>query len=462
MDARLVPFADLLGVVIDNRGRTCPVADSGIPLIATNCLRSDFLYPSYDNVRYVSQETCDNWFRGHPRPGDLIFVTKGTPGRVCMAPDPGDFCIAQDMVAVRADQSKIYPKYLFALLRSAAVQNKIEQMHVGTLIPHFKKGDFDKLLLPVPDPKAQQVIGDLYFDFSAKIELNRRMNETLEAMASAIFKSWFVDFDPVRAKSEGRQPFSTDVETAALFPNCFENSELGKIPKGWKVSTLGSICEVIDCLHSRKPDRQESGKPLLQLWNIRDNGLIDMNDTYWITPSDYEAWISRMEATAGDCVITNVVRVGAVAQIPNGLKAALGRNMTGIRCRESFPFPTFLIECLLSDAMREEISVKTDSGTILDSLNVRNIPRLRLIEPTLKVSSLFETTRRPLRERMERNHAESETLADVRDPLLPKLISGEIRIKDVEKMVGRRKGLTWPNLSPNPLSRKLHWSSFPP
>jgi type I restriction enzyme, S subunit len=150
MSFKYIPFTHLLSNIVDNRGKTCPTSLTGIPLIATNCIHNNNLYPTYEKVRYVSQETYKIWFRGHPKPGDLIFVTKGTPGRVCVAPNPVDFCIAQDMLAIRADDTKIYPRFLFAALRSIMVQREIENMHVGTLIPHFKKGDFDKLHIPVP------------------------------------------------------------------------------------------------------------------------------------------------------------------------------------------------------------------------------------------------------------------------------------------------------------------------
>ena len=98
-----IPFSELLCEVIDNRGKTCPTADAGIPLIATNCIRNELLYPTYEKARFVSHDTYLTWFRGHPKPGDILFVNKATPGRVCLVPDPVDFCIAQDMVAVRAN-----------------------------------------------------------------------------------------------------------------------------------------------------------------------------------------------------------------------------------------------------------------------------------------------------------------------------------------------------------------------
>ena len=139
-----------------------------------------------------------------------------------------------------------------------------------------------------------------------------------------------------------------------------------------------------------------------------------------------------MEATKGDCVITNVGRVGAVAQIPDGMKAALGRNMTGIRCKKAYPYPAFLIECLLSDATRQEIMRKMDSGTILNALNVRNIPQLRFVQPDDELKVRFENAARPLRKKMEENLRESRILATMRDTLLPRLISGELRLSGVK------------------------------
>jgi type I restriction enzyme S subunit len=290
----------------------------------------------------------------------------------------------------------------------------------------------DVVLPPEPEQRAiARILGTL----DDKIELNRRMNETLETIARALFKSWFVDFDPVRAKADGRDPGLPQC-IADLFPDSFESSELGEIPKGWSVVSLGEVCDVIDCLHSKKPERRDSGKPLLGLSNIKGNGLIDMADTYFIDEAAYAQWISRMEASEGDCVITNVGRVGAVAQMPRGFTAALGRNMTGIRCKGTFPFPTFIIENLLSDAMRDEMSLKTDSGTILDALNVRNIPRLRFVKASPDVLQQFEQLIRPLRARMEEGLAQSRTLAALRDTLLPKLISGAIRVKDTNRIIG--------------------------
>ena len=125
MELEEYTFKELLGRIVDNRGKTCPTAETGTALIATNCIKDDQLYPVFENVRWVDSQTMQTWFRGHPEPGDILFVLKGSPGRCCLVPDPINFCIAQDMLAIRADESKVSQRFLFALLRSSIVQNAI-------------------------------------------------------------------------------------------------------------------------------------------------------------------------------------------------------------------------------------------------------------------------------------------------------------------------------------------------
>jgi len=248
-----------------------------------------------------------------------------------------------------------------------------------------------------------------------------------EAIARALFKSWFVDFDPVRAKSEGRDP-GLPPHLADLFPDSLEDSERDEIPNGWRLRTIGAIADVVDCSHAKKPERRDNGRPLLQLVNIRLDGVLDMSDQFLIDDADYQAWTARIEASPGDCVITNVGRVGAVAQIPAGVNAALGRNMTALRCRAGWPYPTFLVEALRSESMGEEIALKTDTGTILDALNVRSIPSLRVVIPTESVLEGFEVVARPLRAMMEASEQQRRNLQSLRDQLLRRLLSGELLV----------------------------------
>ncbi len=395
-----VPFMSLLSNIVDNRGKTCPVSEHGMPLIATNCVKNNVLYPVFEKVRYVSEATYQEWFRGHPEPGDLIFVTKGSPGNVCMAPDPVNFCIAQDMVAIRADESKIYPKYLFAVLRSREVQANIENMHVGTLIPHFKKGDFDKLFLPVPDSEVQEYVGDCHFDLCAKFELNQRMNETLEAMAKALFKSWFVDFDPVRAKAEGRKPEGMDAATAVLFPATFNDDGL---PEGWSLQKVSDVLELSYGKALKKEERVAGNVPV-----YGSGGVTGFHNEALV---EGPGIIVGRKGTVGSLYWEqrNFYPIDTVFYVvPNK--------------DYSLEYTYYLLQTLGLETMNTDAAVP--------GLNRNNAYRLDVVKTSPEIIAAFTKIVSVWRNLIDTNVSETWTLANLRDALLPKLISGELRIDE--------------------------------
>ncbi len=416
-----IPFSDLLSDVIDNRGKTCPTADAGIPLIATNCIRNELLYPAYEKVRFVSQHTYLTWFRGHPKPDDIIFVNKATPGRVCLVPNPVDFCIAQDMVAVRADPKKVTPKYLFAALRSPVVQERIAQMHVGTLIPHFKRGDFDKLLIPVPSRGDQDFIGAVYFNLSAKIELNRCMNETLEAMARALFKSWFVDFDPVAAKVEGRDT-GLPAEIADLFPDSFEESELGPVPAGWKVDSVYAAAEVIYGAPFASAKFRTDGIGRL-LVRIRD--LANENPGIFTDEEHPKGYLVK----PGDIIVGMDGEFRA--HVWGGVEGWLNQRVCVFK-----PRPGYARSFVLHSIIRPLAEVEaTETATTVIHLGKNDIDRFKIVMPDAAVLSTFNDLSESLLQGIVVNKRESRMLAALRDALLPKLISGEIRVGKASQSV---------------------------
>lgn len=213
-------------------------------------------------------------------------------------------------------------------------------------------------------------------------------------------------------------------------------SELGLLPEGWVIKRLDEIAEVIDCLHGIKPievtnDNEKFGI-LLHVWNIGDEGKLDLSKKFFITEEIYRLWTNRIEVKEGDCVITNVGRIGAVAQIPYDLTAAIGRNMTAIRCHEAIITPTYLIEYLRSPYFEREKNQKQDSGTIMGSLNVKGIIRLNIPIPSFNLMKEFEMRVRLLRYRIEIFQKQNDNLRRTRDLLLPKLISGEIDMSELD------------------------------
>ena len=396
---------------------------SGVALI-----RSQNVYNEgfrIEGLAFISDEEADRLDHVAVRPDDVLLnITGDSVARSCtVSPDVLPARVNQHVAIVRADPSRLSPSFLRYFMVAPTTQHLLLSLAgSGGTRNALTKAMIERLDIPDVDLDTQRSIGGTLKVLDDKIELNRRMNRTLEETARAIFKSWFVDFNPVRGTA------AVPDEVRRLFPDRLVDSPIGPIPEGWTTGTLADIVDVIDCLHSKKPQRRETGLPLLQLWNIRDDGLLDMSDSYLIDEADYREWTRRMEAGPGDCVVTNVGRSGAVAQIPSGAAAALGRNMTGLRCKPSFPYPTLLIEMMLSHQMQGEIERNLDAGTVMASLNVRSIPSLPVTMPGNGVLAAFEAAVRPLRAKMEQGLQENRVLAELRDTLLPKLISGRVRL----------------------------------
>jgi type I restriction enzyme, S subunit len=419
--------------IVDNRGKTAPTAEKGIALIATNCVSNEHLYPLYEKLRFVSQETYDHWFRAHPKPGDILLTNKGSQnGAICLVPDPVDFVIAQDMVAIRADEGVIDPLFLFAVLRSPGVQTQIKNLDVSGVIPHFKKGDFDKLLLPCPDRYTQEKIGRIYFELSAKIELNRRTNETLEAMARALYKSWFVNFDPVSAKAEGRDA-DLSKSLADLFPDSFEDSELGAIPKGWQIKSVGDLADVAG---GTTPSTNEPA-----YW--------DGGTHAWATPKDLSGLsVPVLLDTERRITDAGLSQIGS-GLLPNGTVLLSSRAPIGylavaeisVAINQGFiamvprPGTSNLFLLFWASVAHEEIVSRANGSTFLE-ISKANFRPILVVTPSAEVMYRFEHLARPLYKRMVECLRESRTLATLRDTLLPKLISGQLRVSHAELAAG--------------------------
>ena len=387
MQPREMPFSELLSAVIDNRGRTCPIATGGVKLIATNCISNEMLYPRYEKVRYVSQETYDNWFRGHPRPGDLIFVCKGSPGRVAIAPNPVDFCIAQDMVAVRADRSKIHPLYLFAALRSSVVQKRIQSLQVGTMIPHFKKGDFGKLNIPVPDRESQAGIGSFYYAMSSKIAVNERIAARADELSAELFQQAVL-----KSPDQFTEQALSDV---ADFINgrAFTKGATGT---GRMVVRIAEI---------------NSGPGSSTVYND-----IDVPEEHLVRPGDV------LFAWSGSLTVSRWFRPEAII------------NQHIFKCVPRNGLPQWLVSQLVYRKIDEFRAIAADKATTMGHIQRKDLDEPVLV-PTPEAFSSFGARMSSLWTRALLAEQESLTLATLRDTILPRLMSGRLRVRDAEKIV---------------------------
>lgn len=319
---------------------------------------------------------------------NLIIVARGVGGTGDVKISPKKCFVTNLSIIVDLNSDEIDKKFLYYYFVKG-----LKQLDSGSAQSQITISDLSNLKVVLPSFDKQKSIVKILGDLDRKIELNQKINETLEQIGQAMFKKYFIEFS--------------------------QGSEM----------TMGDVAAIIDCLHSKKPEltKENTGFIFLQLNNILDNGLLDLSTKYYISKDDYIRWTSRIEVKENDFVITNVGRSGAVAKIPQGVTAAMGRNMTAIRLRDDFNFPGFLSFALNSSWMKEQIESKLDHGTILSALNVKSIPTLKL--PGSKdVVHKYEQDFLTLRKRIEVNHLESSICASLRDSLLPRLMNGQITL----------------------------------
>jgi len=339
----------------------------------------------------------------------------------------GYLAIAKNEVTTNQGFHSIIPKenttalFLYYLLKRNVEYLKSNSS--GTTFGELSGSRLKTLKFSFPPLIEQQTIAKILSGFDSKIELNQRVNRTLEAIGAAVFRRWFVDFE---FPNEEGKPYKSSGGKMVY-------SELGKIPKGWEITDISKVTNVIDCLHSKKPERVKEGKILLQVFNIEENGELTLSDLYYVSDVDYDFWIQKIEVKKGDLIISKTGRVGAIAQIPEGLKFGIGRNLVAIRPTKITP--TFTLEYLLSKYGKREIQRMTMSGTILRSLHVKYIKKFQILVPPSHVINLYEKIARPFRAQIENNLKENIILTSLGKTMLPKLMSGKIRVPILEDKV---------------------------
>ena len=296
--------------------------------------------------------------------------------------------------------------------------------------------------MPLPPLWQQQAIAHILGTLDDKIELNRRMNETLEAMARAIFKSWFVDFDPVRAKADGRQPAGMDAATAALFPDSFEDSPLGKIPKGWKVRTLEGVLAILETGSRPKGGVGgiTEGVPSIGAESVVSIGRFDYRKTKYV-PADFYLRMNKGKLQSRDVLIyKDGGRPGEyephVSMFGDGfpfIKCCINEHVYRLRTVNSLG-QTYLYFWLTSDASMDEMRIK-GTGVAIPGLNSTAVKSLAALVPFEALAERFNGICEPFIARIFCNCLESRNLSKLRDNLLPKLLSGEVRVPEAEQLV---------------------------
>jgi type I restriction enzyme S subunit len=298
----------------------------------------------------------------------------------------------------------------------------------GSAQPQITTGHLNtKIVTITRDPAEQRAIAAVLGALDDKIELNRRMNATLEAMARALFQSWFVDFDPVRAKQEGRKPAGMDDATAALFPDSFWESELGEIPEGWEVKTADEVSTVgIGKTPPRMEQHWFSGNPSDVPWmSIRDLGFAGVfisHTSEFLTAEAVERF--RVKRIPDNTVVLSFkLTMGRVA-ITDG-EMLSNEAIAHFRLNPETTFGSAYLYCYLKGFGYNQLGSTSSIATAINSDMVRGI---RVLVPPKGIAEAFERTIKPLFTQMKNRQKQSRTLATLRDTLLPKLLSGELSV----------------------------------
>ena len=413
--------------LIDCDHRTPPSTGSGYPYVAIPQLKKGRI--DLSEVRHISSNHYLDWTKkAKPSPYDVVLSRRCNPGESAYVPPGLEFAVGQNLVLLRADGTKVFPPFLRWLVRGPEWWEQIRQfLNVGAVFDSLKCADIPNFRVRIPPIQTQRTIAHILGTLDDKIELNRRMNGTLESMARALFESWFVDFDPVRAKAEGLDT-GLPGHVADIFPDAFEDSELGEIPKGWATKPIEALVEV---LGGSTPSTKES-----RFW---DDGIHP-----WVTPKDLSGLSSpvlleserKITDEGLSTISSGLLPKGTVllsSRAPIGYLAiaemALAINQGFIAMQPKAGVSNLFI-LFWTRISHEEIVSRANGSTFLE-ISKSNFRPIRVVSPPSAVMAEFDRQARQIYEHIVANERESRSLSVLHDALLPKLLSGELLIEDM-------------------------------
>lgn len=408
------------------------VSKSGLPFARAGNINSGF---QFDSADYLAAENLLKAGEKVSEPGDVLFTSKGTVGRVAFVSEKTPrFVYSPQLTWWRVKETKrIEPRFLYYWMHGREFSLQINSLRGQTDMADYVSLRDQRQMMHVtlPSLDEQKTIVHILGTLDDKIELNQQMNHTLESIARALFKSWFIDFDPVRAKMDGRQPPGMDTETAALFPDEFEDSAIGKIPKGWTFEQIRDRTSNIQYGLTQSASSDPVGPHFLRITDIR-GGAINWSTVPFckVSSEDYE----KYKIKAGDIF---VARTGAstgeniyIIEPPNAIFASY---------LVRFQFPALSIARIVGAFMRTGTYFDYVAGAIGGSAqpnaSAQVLAGASLVFPTKEVANSFYKAIHSADLLRSKNDEQSRTLVSIRDALLPKLLSGEIRVQDAEEVL---------------------------
>lgn len=359
---------------------------------------------------FVTEAKAESLNANLARPEDIVFTQRGTLGQVSLVPAGAfeRYLVSQSQMKLTVNREMADPRFFYYVLSTPEQQDYIRQNAIQTGVPHTNLGILRGTPIPLPPLPEQRAIAHILGTLDDKIELNRRMNETLEAMARALFQSWFVDFDPVRAKAAGRDP-GLPKAIADLFPDSFEQSELGEIPAGWDVVRLGDLLELAYGKALKSEDRRDGDVPV-----YGSNGQVGWHDE-WLVVGPGIVVGRKGNPGVATWAPTNFFVIDTAFYV-------IAKNT----CQSLH---------VLFHMVRTHDLASLGADSAVPGLNRHIAYMSKQVLPPRLLLDKFESSTKLLAERVHQTGEESRVLARLRDTLLPKLISGQLRVRDAERFV---------------------------
>jgi len=389
-----------------------------------------------ENYDCISEADFDRLFPQNskatrrPMAGDVLIGIIGTFGNAYLYKKNDHFGFASSIGILRPNQKLLFPGFLYYAITSPKFKNVHSNYNAGSVQGYTNIPTIKKLQLPLPPLNAQKKITGLLTSLDDRIALLRETNATLEAIAQALFKSWFVDFDPVHAKQQGREPEGMDADIAELFSDSFEESELGLVPKGWRVGKVSDIGEVIcgKTPPTSEPENYGDDVPFIT--------IPDMHNLLAITSTNRSLSIlgantqKKKTLPIGSICVSCIATAGLVARVTEPSQTNQQINSVVPLAKWGNSFPLFTLR-RIGDAVRAGGS----GGSVFHNLNKSGFEQLKVLFPCKQLALAFNDIVEPAIEKIIANQKQAQTLTNLRDTLLPRLISGQLRLPDAEEAV---------------------------
>lgn len=412
--------------IFDCPHSTPQLSKDGPYVVRSQDIRTGFF--KMDQAARVSEQTYkERIARAEPTYGDLFFSREGTYfGIAAEVPPNTKVCLGQRMVLLRPKSAVLNFRFLRYWLNSQIMVQHMHGLRDGSVAERLNMPTIRGLPVFTPPLHVQSSIAHILGTLDEKVELNRRMNITLEQMARALFKSWFVDFDPIKAKAQGRPPEGVDADIASIFPSDFEECELETIPRGWELVSLDQLFDVIGggTPKTSNPNFWNGDVPWFSVSDAPAESDVFVIDTEKkITQLGLSSSSARM-LRKGVTIISARGTVGKLAVVATPM--AMNQSCYALDGKYGDFFTYY-------SANEAVTTLKQNThGAVFDTITRDTFKTAKAILPTSSLCQAFEDIVLPLMRRIEANLRQSRLLEEIRDSLLPKLISGQLRIPDVE------------------------------